>query len=95
VMMGDINPEIGNVRLLVLLYTLDEFGDPDGLLKEFSAVKFKRRFELSQKSLDKWMKIMYPVVGLIRSWFHGPCEIADAEYSHLLPKCYQYVDTTE
>jgi hypothetical protein len=94
-MVGDINSEVGNVRLLALLYTLDEFGDPNGLLNEFSAVNFTRRFELSTKSLHKWMMIMYPVVGLIQSWFHNPCEVVKDHYSHLLLKCHRRADTTE
>lgn len=88
-LMGDINPYISNIRLLALLYTLDNFGVPvpEGYLREFSVPKFTDKFTLEQPTLVDWLRLMYPVVASFGSRFHNPSSMLKDTYGHLLSKC--------
>jgi hypothetical protein len=82
--MGDINPLIARVRLKLVLDALTEFNDPDGYLEEFVALRFSDSFEISWESVDKWMRIMYPVTAFIQSRYQPPCDFVPKRYKRLL-----------
>jgi hypothetical protein len=83
-LMGDINPLIAKVRLKLILDALTEYKDPNGYLKEFVAPRFSDSFELSWDSLDKWLRIVYPVTASIQSRYRPPCDFVPKKYKRFL-----------
>jgi hypothetical protein len=82
--MGDINPQISTMRLSLLLDSIAEFGDPNGNLAVFGAHNSStRRWDMTERSFDRWMKLMYPVTAEIGSRFHCPCDYPAGRYGHL------------
>lgn len=87
--VGDIAPYISNVRLLALLYALDNFGNPKlhNHLQKFSVPKFTKEFTLKQETLNEWLNLMYPVVASFGSRFRDPCSLIKNSYGPLLLQC--------
>jgi hypothetical protein len=84
VAMGDINPRICKMRLSLILDSIAEFSDTNGNLTQFVADNNStRRWDISESSLDRWMRLMYPVTADIRSRFHCPCVYPAKQYGHL------------
>jgi hypothetical protein len=82
--IGDINPRISKMRLSLLLDSIAEFSDPNGNLAQFFAHNnSSRRWDISERSFDRWMKLMYAVTADIGSRFHIPCDYPARKYRHL------------
>lgn len=83
-LVGDINPEVARMRLKLILDTMNTYNDRRGILDEFVVPSFTGKFEMKYEKLKKWMSIMYPVVGNLRSRFHSPCDVVSRSFDHLL-----------
>ena len=83
-LVGDINPDVARIRLKLILDTLNTYYDRHGVLDEFVVPSFTGKFEMKYEKLKKWMSIMYPVVGCLRSRFHSPCDVVSRSFDHLL-----------
>lgn len=82
--MGDVSLWMAEVRMSLLTNTVYAFPDHGRVLAPFDAPRGIQKWEISDESFDRWMKIMYPVVGSIGSRFHSPCDYPSKLYGHLV-----------
>lgn len=86
-LMGDIHPNIAKVRLIALNTAIEQHKNAAAYLEEFICPKFMNRFSMDSSLIDKWMRIMYPVVGAIASLHRPACNTVSESYGHLLAQC--------
>lgn len=82
--MGDIHPIVSEIRVRMLIRAITDFNHSVVSLDEFIAPAPEAGIVLNPRMVDKWMRIMYPVVGELGSRFSSPCRVVSKRYRHLL-----------
>jgi hypothetical protein len=82
--VGDIHPIIAEIRLKLLLITIENYPMARAVLQQFAVPPSFTIFKYQGPILDRWLQIMYPVVAKIGSHFHSPCTLIFDRYKHLL-----------